>query len=291
MITISVLNSKGGVGKTTTTLALATLLAKQGLQTLIIDMAPQANATLTLYDGNAVPNICNYLTEEITEEKIGEYIKPIREDDLFEEIKESLYILPGSQKLNNMKTVLNPDGTSLKKAMEPLEDYFDVVLIDNDPLLDILARTSLIASDAVICPIKMDLYSFQGSKDLIRYIRDIKDRENENLLIKGFLPTMFRTTGSDKNVLEEFRKYYNGDFIMQTVIRERTSVTNSNRVRLPLPIYDKEDECTLDYMKALDELDILESPEREKLRSEIQRIDTKIEDRKARRRKKTKEKK
>lgn len=288
MKVLSVLNSKGGVGKTTTVITLATLLAQHDLQVLIVDMAPQANATLTLYDGTDTTSVCEFLTEEVTQENIMKYVKPIREDREFEDIKDNLFIVPGAegQKLNTVKNRIDPKGYSLKKALKAVEDYFDVAIIDNDPQLDILATTSLIASDYLISPIEMDLYSFRGSQDVIKYVKNIKENYNPDLIIKGFLPTKYRETNREKAVLEQFKIYYEGDYVMDTTIPNRVSVKNSISVRLPLPIYDSNDACTLHYMKALDELDILDTKRKRALRKEIRDLDKKIEDRKEKRRKK-----
>lgn len=286
MIVLSVLNSKGGVGKTTTVTTLATLLAQLELDVLIVDMAPQANATLTFYDGTDTTSVCDFLTDDVTQETIMKYVKPIREEKYFEDIKDNLFIVPGAegQKLNSIKDKLDQNGYSLKNSLKAVEDYFDVVIIDNDPQLDILAKTSLIASDYLISPIEMDLYSFRGSQDVIKFVKSIKENFNQDLIIKGFLPTKYRETNREKAVLEEFKAYYEGDYVMNTTIPNRVSVKNSISVRLPLPIYDCDDACTLQYMRTLDELDILEKKQSRKLKKKIKELDKKIEDRKEKRR-------
>lgn len=286
MTTITVLNSKGGVGKTTTVLSLATLLAELGVSTLIIDMAPQANATLTLFDETPKKNICDFLTDgEISENELGNYIFPIREDPELDGVRDFLNIIPSSQRLSKIKENLPKDGTALKRAGKNLEQFFDVILIDLDPTLDIVAKTALVFSDSVVIPIEMTLYSFQGSKDLMNFIQDIKDKENPNLSIKGFLPTIFKKGEMDKSILNQFLLYYNKDFIMRTTIRDRRAVSKSISYRLPLPIFDKEDDATLDYMNALYELDVLKRKKKKELADRISELNLKIEAKKSKRRK------
>ena len=226
-----------------------------------------------------------WISGEVPENELGNYIFPIREDPELDNVRDFLNIIPSSQRLSKMKETLPKDGSALKTAGKNLEQFFDVVLIDLDPTLDIVAKTALVFSDSVVIPIEMTLYSFQGSKDLMTFIQDIKEKENPNLSIKGFLPTIFKKGEMDKSILNQFLLYYNKDFIMRTTIRDRRAVSKSISYRLPLPIFDKEDDATLDYMNALYELDVLKRKKKKELADRISELNLKIEAKKSKRRK------
>lgn len=285
---ISILNSKGGVGKTTTSVTLATLLAERGVSTLFVDMAPQANGSLIFIDidENDEYDISNFLKANGKMENPLRYLKQVREDPDLDPIRENLYILSSSEQLNYVTDEIEID--SLKNGLALLEDYFDVVIIDNDPGLNILAKNSLVASTQVVIPVKMDLYSFQGSKAFLRFINKIKSEHNPGLKINGFLPTLYKEPGNDKYVLSQFNIYYNNEFIMKNVIRDRVSSNKAQILRLPLPIYDKKDECVLDYMRVLLELELLEEEDQTKLRDDVLALNEEINMKKEKRRGKRK---
>lgn len=297
MKVISVLNSKGGVGKTTTVTTLAVLLAQLDATVLVIDMAPQTNATSIMYQPDSDEEkitICDFLHDKITEENIGYYLKRVNspsmeyvmKEEEYEGLQNNLMVIAGSENLNDFKVQLNPDGTSLKERLQVLEDYFDYVIIDNDPQFDILAKTTLVAADLVVCPIELDMYSFMGAQRLIGYIANIKNESNQDLIIKGLFPTKYRGLKGQKLIIEKIEEDEIGDFLLDTKIGHKVSVPNSISTGLPLPIYDPNDECTLDYMKLLMELDVLEEDNAKVLSARIEKLNQKIENAKARRRKK-----
>lgn len=296
MEVISVLNSKGGVGKTTTVITLASILALRGIDVLVVDMAPQGNASVFFTDDNDEYNIKKILEEDISDEELAKCIKYVRDDKDIDPLKEHLNIIVSDINLNDTKMKLyqmdQEEGAHrLKKALDRMEEWFDVVIIDNDPTLDILSINSLTASNYVLSPIKPDLFSYKGSQQLVGFMNKIKKEYNPDLGIKGFLPTMCRDRKLDAEIIEQFKAHYDDNLVMNSVIRNRTVAESAVSFTIPIPLLEPESDLVLDYMKTLYELKILDESESGKLAGDILDLEMKINSKKAkqsaRRKKKT----
>lgn len=286
MEVISVLNSKGGVGKTTTVITLASILALRGIDVLVVDMAPQGNASVFFTDDNDEYNIKKILEEDLTDEELAKCIKYVRDDKDIEPLKEHLNIIVSDIDLNDTKMKLyqldQEEGANrLKNALARMEEWFDVVIIDNDPTLDILSINSLTASDYVLSPIKPDLFSFKGSQQLIGFMNKIKKEYNPDLGIKGFLPTMCRDRKLDLEIIEQFKVHYDENLVMNSMIRNRTVAESAVSFTIPIPLLEPESDLVLDYMKTLYELKILNETESGKLAADILDLEMKINSKKA----------
>ncbi|MDO4976702.1 MAG: ParA family protein [Eubacteriales bacterium] len=284
---INILNSKGGVGKTTTAITLATLLAKKGVATLLVDMAPQGNASASLAASIDEYNVTTFIEKgsELTQEEAIRCIKSLREEKYFEDIAENLNVLTSSPRMNNFKKKLykmddDVVAYQLRDALKVVEDWFDVVIIDNDPMLDVFATISLAASTCVICPVKMDLYSFDGSKALVSFMSEIKSTYNPDLAIKGFLPTLYKERKMDQEVIEQFKIQYDSSLVMQSRIRNRSVVDTAVSTRIPIPYIEPNNDIVLDYMKTLYEIKVLDTDKQNALAAEIIDLDFKINSKK-----------
>lgn len=206
---IAVLNQKGGVGKTTSTINIAAYLAKMGKSVLVVDLDPQGNATsgfglpkeheATTYDIliNAVP-----LGQVVTEVDI-----------------ENIALLPANNDLAGAEVELvnlADREQSLKRAL--MTAAYDYILIDCPPSLGLLSINALVAADWVLIPVQAEYYALEGLTQLLSTVQRVREGLNDNLELLGVVVTMYdgRTSLSD-NVYKELQKHF-GTKLFKTVI-------------------------------------------------------------------------
>ncbi|MEM9828504.1 MAG: ParA family protein [Planctomycetota bacterium] len=203
---LCVVNQKGGVGKTTTSVNLSAALATAGMQTLLIDMDPQCNATGAV---GLVPRERHAL---------------IYEDPLGPQITESatgnLAILPGSRRFEDVDRLAGDTDHSrrVRSHLDSIIDAFDYVLIDCPPTVGALTQTALTASTEVLMPIQCEYFAMEGLTQLIEIIRRVMTTSNRRLTFGGILLTMYdpglELTGE---VDAEVRDFF-GDIVFDTVV-------------------------------------------------------------------------
>jgi chromosome partitioning protein len=199
---LSLANQKGGVSKTTSVVNVAYALAKRGKRVLAVDMDPQSS--LTVYFGQKP-----YQLEEQQQtiywclQAKGSNIQSVI-------IPGEVDLLPASIQLEESEKEFFFDlnsGSILKKKLTPLDDLYDFILIDCRPTLTLLTMNALVASDAVLIPVKTDLLSIMGIPLLLKRIYDLQQSENPRLAILGILPTMYNAQNvHDREAVEELRK-------------------------------------------------------------------------------------
>lgn len=209
---ISVVNQKGGVGKTTTTLNLAAYLADAGKFVLLVDLDPQANAT----SGVGIDH--RALSAGIYEGLIGTHsirslIHPTAHD--------GLSILPATGALAGASAELvNAEEREhfLRKALLEVRNDYDYILIDNQPSLGMLTINGLVASDSVLIPVQAEFYALEGLTDLMNTVNLVRENLKPNLEIMGAVITMYDSrTKLSKEVLQELYRYF-PDKIFRSVI-------------------------------------------------------------------------
>ncbi len=200
---ISIVNQKGGVGKTTTAINLAAYLAEQGKRVLVVDMDPQGNATSGLgVDHKTLPEgIYEVLVFE--PKKITEVIKMVGDN---------LHIAPSTPNLAGATIDLVNHPTReyvLQQNLQEIAPYYDFVLIDNPPSLGLLTINGLVACKHVLIPVQCEYYALEGLGQLLNTIRLIKDSLNPDIQVLGAVLTMFDGRNKlSEAVFQELYQYF-----------------------------------------------------------------------------------
>lgn len=208
--TIAVLNQKGGVGKTTTTINLAAALAKSGSTVLLIDLDPQANAT----SGLGIDK--NTLTSSIYDVLVGG--SSIGESIIKTDHK-NLYVLPAKTDLaaaeQELVSVLSRE-TILKSALSTL--VYDYIIIDCPPSLGLLSINALVASTRVVIPVQAEFYALEGLGLLMQTVQRVQQSLNPELSLMGVVLTMVDSRNAlSGQVIDEVKKHF-GEYVFKTQI-------------------------------------------------------------------------
>lgn len=231
---ISVVNQKGGVGKTTTAINLAAWLAELGKRVLIVDIDPQGNASSGL--GIDYKNINKGMYEVLTDEntRIGEAIKSH---------KPNFHILPSTPDLAgagiDLVEVSNREF-KLEENIKEIADLYDFILIDNPPSLGLLTINGLVAAREVLIPVQCEYYALEGLSQLLETIELIKNHLQPDLRVLGAVMTMYDSRNKLSNaVFEELHKFFPAR-VFRTVIPRNVKLAEAPSHGLPVKDYDPE---------------------------------------------------
>ncbi len=234
---ISVINQKGGVGKTTTAINLATALAKKGKKILIIDLDPQGNATTGLGKSNndEEKSVYNILIGKISAENA------IQESSV-----KGLDLIGSNVNLSGLEIETANDANRafllkeiLKKENNSLFNNYENIFIDCPPSLSLLTVMSLVSADELLIPLQTEFFALEGITQLVKTIDRIKANLNPKLSIRGILLTMFdKRNKLSSQVDNEARKHFK-DKVYKTVIPRNVRLSEAPSHGVPCLIYDK----------------------------------------------------
>ena len=243
---VSIINQKGGVGKSTTAESLAAGLSLRGYKTLAVDLDAQGNLTYTFGADNTGATVLEVLTGDAT---AAEAIKRTQSCD----------VLPANKALAGADAYIKETGKEyrLKEALENVADQYDYIIIDTPPALGILTVNALTACQSVIIPSQADIYSIQGIEQLSETMKPVKKYCNPGLEIEGILLTRYsaRSVLSREvaDMLEELAAKL-GTKLFKTKIREAIAVKEAQISQQSLFEYSPKAKPTEDYNALIDEL-------------------------------------
>jgi chromosome partitioning protein len=220
-LSIVIANQKGGVGKTTTAINLAAALAQKGLKTLLVDLDPQGNATLSFVDPRKLIH-SSYDVLVNPELKLEEAIMGSNCDDLD--------LIGARISLAKAEAKLVGEFDShfrLKDKLAPVRDFYDYIVIDTPPTLGILTVNALVAATHLIVPIQASYYSMEGTDDLLDTYSKIRARPNPDLKFLGVLITLHdKRTNLARDVRTQIQEVF-GEKVFETMISKSVRLEES----------------------------------------------------------------
>lgn len=251
---ISLVNQKGGVGKTTTSINLAASLGKLGKKSLLVDLDPQGNCTtgLGVNKGNIKYSIYDVLNGTVEAKKA-----------IIKTGFTLLSIIPATINLAGLDIELLEKGyqnatfkknEQLRNALETIKDNYDFVIIDCPPSLGLLTTNALVASDSVIIPVQCEFFALEGITQLLNTIIMTQTRLNPNLKIEGVLLTLLDSrTNLGLEVVEEVRKFFK-DKVFNTIIPRLIRLVEAPSHGEPINEYDPTSRAAEAYMNLAKEV-------------------------------------
>ncbi len=239
---ISVANQKGGVGKTTTTVNLSTILAKKGKKVMLIDADPQGNATSGLGAEKDV--------------ELSFYDVLVNDTQIIDTLEKTsvrnLLVCPSNMNLAGAEVELvsmMSREQRLKEKLDILKERFDYVLIDCPPSLGLITLNAFTASDSVLIPVQCEYFALEGLGQLLNTINLVKKHLNKNIQIEGALLTMYDIrTNLSNQVVKEVKKYFE-DKVYKTVIPRNVRLSEAPSYGMPITEYDPRSKGAKSYEK------------------------------------------
>ena len=228
--TIAVVNQKGGVGKTTTTVNLAAALAESGKRVLLCDFDPQANATSGMgVDKTISKGIYEVIIQDVPAQQAVTHTR-------FGDVLPSNKALAGAGiELIGMER----REFLLRDALDQIKDDYDFIFIDCPPSLELLTLNALCAADTILVPVQGEYYALEGLSDLMNTVRIVRRSLNPSLELEGVLLTMFDgRTNLALQVAEEVKHYFPGK-VYATVIPRNVRLSEAPSHGKPITAYDR----------------------------------------------------
>ncbi len=229
----SIVNQKGGVGKTTTAVNLATALSITGKSCLVIDLDPQGNAStgFAIPSDRRTPGTYEVLTQRI------EMINAVKATEI-----NGLGVIPSRVDLANVEHEIVEKQINkefiLKNAIEKLPKQYSAIIVDCPPGLGFLTTNALAASDKVLIPLQCEFYALEGLSQILRVIKQVNQKLNSNLDLDGILLTMHDSRNKLSVQVEEDVREVMGTAVYKTIIPRNIKISESPSHGKPVLLYD-----------------------------------------------------
>jgi chromosome partitioning protein len=256
---IALVNQKGGCGKTTTAVNLAACLAVNQRRVLLIDLDPQANATVSL--GVDPARLARTIYQVLVDEPLeGGTAADLRSIIVPSNVP-NLDIAPSSIDLAAAELELSARigrENSLRKKILPLRDAYDYIFIDTPPSLGLLTLNALVACEEIIIPIQTHYYALLGMRQLLRTLKVVREEVGHQIEIAGVVPTMYDTrTSISKEIIQGIRDYF-GDKVFQSAIHFNIKLVESSMAGVPVYVHMRTSRGAQEYMSLAKEVIALE---------------------------------
>jgi len=235
---ISVINQKGGVGKTTTVINLAAGLTMKGKKILVIDLDPQGNATTGLGISNTDNSDLTIYSVLNGNKKISEVIQSTK--------FENLNLITSNVDLSGLEVETAGDSRRAFKLKDELTSIlndsrasYDYILIDCPPSLSLLTIMALVASNSLVVPLQTEFFALEGLTQLMKTIERIKSNLNPSLDIRGILLTMYDKRNKLSGEVEQETRNYFKDKVYSTVVPRNVRLSEAPSHGVPVLLYDK----------------------------------------------------
>ena len=235
---ISVINQKGGVGKTTTVINLAAGLSMQGKKILVIDLDPQGNATTGLGMSNTDSSDQTIYSVLNGTKKISEVVKKTK--------FENLDLITSNVDLSGLEVETAGDSRrafilkdELASILNDSGGSYSHILIDCPPSLSLLTIMALVASESLVVPLQAEFFALEGLTQLMKTIERIKNNLNPELSIRGILLTMYDRRNKLSGEVEKEARNYFKEKVYQTVVPRNVRLSEAPSHGVPVLIYDK----------------------------------------------------
>jgi chromosome partitioning protein len=257
---ISFINEKGGVGKSTSAITIAQILAISGYNVLLIDLDPQMNTTKMFSSADNIADVDYehlFCSKSDSKDEVMEYISDTEYDNISilsasRELNTLIYKIYDESKVKNIEL-------NLRSNLRLLGEEFDYVIIDNSPFKSYLTTCAICASDKIITPIGVDNFSYDGLMSLLDTIDELNSKYSLSIEFSGIFMT--RVAGRTTLFKQMFESYENmfGDRFLPVSIRNSISVSESNTTFEPLLTYDKRCTAAQDYIELVNYLGLMDN--------------------------------
>jgi len=242
-IIISLLNHKGGVGKTTSAINIGAGMVELGRRVLLVDLDPQANLTLSL----GIPRQPNTIYEAVRGESP---LVPYN-------VREGLDIVISTLDLSGAEMeLINEAGREfiLRELFDPIKEDYDYIIIDCPPSLGLLTLNALTSSDLVYIPLQTEFLAMQGLAKIQQVINKVKLRLNKGLEVGGVIATMYdQRKVLNRDVVETIKKYF-GEAVFDTMIRDNVALAEAPAQRQDIFTYSPKSPGAEDYLSLCREI-------------------------------------